>query len=126
MKVGSLASCIILLTLVLFVLSMGAQATEYREVKAKEVLEQIESGKDVNLTGCRIVGELNTSEIKLETVPNPYFYKLVKEGNYKETLISLGYCENLHVIGNKITIKESIIENGSNFSGVLFKNTVIF
>jgi hypothetical protein len=75
MKGGAIGSYILLLTLVFSVMSTVVQATEYREigkeVQAADILNHIEKGDDVNLTNCHIVGELNLSRIKLETVPNP-------------------------------------------------------
>ena len=53
-------------------ISTAAQATEYREIKAEEILKQIENDGDVNYTDCRIIEELNVSKIKLETIPNQY------------------------------------------------------
>ena len=50
---------------------MAAQATEYKDVKAEDILKQINNGEEVNYTDCRIVGELNASKIN-ETAPNPY------------------------------------------------------
>ena len=126
MKAISLVSCIMLSIFGIFLLSMGAQATEYREIKAKDILEHIKNNEEVNLTGYCIDGELNISTIKLETVPNPYFYKLVNEGFDKERLIHFGLNENLHVINSNVTIKNSIFEKVSNFSDVQFKNTANF
>ena len=45
-----------------------------------------------------IVGELNVSNAKLKTVPNPYFYRMLNEEYGRETLISYGVNENLRVI----------------------------
>ena len=77
MKAGVIGSYILLLTLIFSVLSTVVQATEYREidkeVQAADILNHLEKGDDVNLVNCSIVGELNISKIKLETVPNPSF-----------------------------------------------------
>lgn len=67
-------------------MSMVGLADEYIEVQASEILKQIEKGEDVNLTNCRIIGELNFNEIKLENVPNPKYNEL----KYNESLKS-GY-----------------------------------
>ena len=72
MKAGVLVSRIMLLTVVLCLLSTIVQATEYKvvntEVNAEDILRHIENVDDVNLTNCRIVGELNLSKIELKTV----------------------------------------------------------
>ena len=71
--------------LVLISMSMVSLAAEYsREVQASDILKQIENGEDVNLTGRRITGELNLSEIELETVPNPKYHELLESGYYSE------------------------------------------
>ena len=47
------------------VLSSMALATEYKEVRAEDILKQIENHEDINLDKCRIVGNLNLSQIDL-------------------------------------------------------------
>jgi hypothetical protein len=66
MKNDFFVSFVLLLILLFLLLSLIAQATEYKEVKAEDIQRQIENGKDVNLKKCRVVGELNFSEIKLK------------------------------------------------------------
>jgi len=126
MKARSLIYCIILSIVVILSLSTAVQATEYREVKAEDILKQIENGEGVNYTGYRIIGELNTSKVKLEPVPNSYYYKLLNEGYDKEYLIYSGFSENLHVIKSNITFKNSIFENDFNFSNMLFNSGADF
>jgi hypothetical protein len=74
MKARALVSCILLSILILLFLSTATQASEYREVnttvKADDILQHIANGDDIYLTNCRIVGELDASNIKLETVPD--------------------------------------------------------
>lgn len=147
MKARSLVSFFLLSTLVILLLSTAVQATEYREVKAEEISKQIQNGEDIDLTNCLIIGELNVSNINLETVPNPAFNKALKNTNTvirynkavtiisstsnklrynKEELISIGLNENSSVIESNITVKNSIFENGVNFSNVHFKNFISF
>jgi hypothetical protein len=128
MKARSLASCILFSVLVILLLSTVAQATEYREVKAEEILKQIENGEEVNYTDCYIVGELNTSKMKLETIPNPSFYRLLNGGcdDILERFYYKGLNENYSIIKSNITIKNSIFENDVNFSNILFTNSVDF
>ena len=108
MKAGVLVSRILLLTVVLSLLSAIVQATEYKvvntEVNAEDVLKHIENGDDVNLTNCRIIGELNLSEIELKTVP----------------------ITDLRIITSNISIEDSKFENKLDFSNVQFNNTVSF
>lgn len=125
LKARTLVSCILFTILLILLLSTTAQATENREVKAEEILKQIEYGEDVNYTDCHIVGELNTSNITLKTVPNPY-YKLVNEGYNKEYFTQNGINENLYVIESNIIIKNSIFKENLNFSNVLFNGSVEF
>lgn len=116
---------------VLISMSMVGLADEYREVKASEILNQIEKGEDVNLTDCRIIGELNLNEIKLENIPNPKYNELkynesLKSGyNYSE-----GYLEshgvNIKVIKSNITIHNSIFENNLDFSNCIFTKSFSF
>ncbi|WP_198146818.1 pentapeptide repeat-containing protein [Methanosarcina vacuolata] len=113
-------------TVVVLLLSTATQATEYRDVKAEEILKQIENREEVNLTNCHITGEFNVSTIKLETVPNPYFYKLLNEGYGQKTIISYGVNENSSVIKSNITIKNSTFDTYTDFSNVLFNNSVSF
>lgn len=126
LKIRILASWALLLTLIVLFLSTASLATEYKVVKAEEILEQIGNGEDVNLTNCRIVGELDVSKIKLKTAPNLYFYELLSKGVDKDILISMGCNENLSVIDSNIKIKNSVFENGLYFSNVLFKNSTNF
>lgn len=118
MRAKSLVSFILLSSLVILLLSTATQATEYKEVKADDILKQIENDEDINLTDCRIVGVLTVSKIKLETVSNPNFCKLLNEEFDKEELIELGCTENLHVIKSNITIKNCIFENNVDFSNI--------
>lgn len=130
MNAVSLVYCILLSIIVILLLSTATQATEFREVntkvKADDILKHIENGDDINLTNCHIVGELNVSNVKLKTVPNPYFYKMLNEGNDREDLIFCGVKENSRVIESSITIEDSHFENYLDFSYVFFNNSVYF
>ena len=123
MRVVSLVFCIFLSIFVILSLSMAVQATEYKEVKAEEILKQIEDGEDVNLTDCHIVGELDVSKIKLETVPNPVFDLLLKEGWSERDIPNLYVKENTSVVKSNIKIKNSTFENSIDFSNVYFNNS---
>jgi uncharacterized protein YjbI with pentapeptide repeats len=138
-KAKYLVSYILLSTFVILLLSTATNATEYREinteVNATDVLKHIENGEDINLTKCRIVGELNLSDIKLEIVPNPYFevrkayeIKMLHDYMGKSIYVYTGIepNEKLKVIESNITIKDSIFKNHLNFSNTLFKNSVSF
>ena len=116
MKAGVLGSYILSLTLVFSILSAVVKATECTEVKAEDNLKDIEKGKDVNLTNCHIVGELNLSKIKLETVPNRRF------DPYSDYVVNT----NLSVIKSSIIIQNSTFENEVNFSNVRFNTTADF
>ncbi len=73
-------------------------------VHAEDILKHIADGDDINLVNCSIVGKLNISNIKLETVPSPYFNKYLGRGNTKELLISLGLKKHLSVVKSDIII----------------------
>ncbi len=45
-----------LLTLIVLFLSTTSLATEYKVVKAEDILKQMENGEDVNLTNCHSRG----------------------------------------------------------------------
>jgi uncharacterized protein YjbI with pentapeptide repeats len=170
MKNRVLVSCIILSTLVTLLLTTAAQATEdtekiadfyekngytsyfdlselqqtdeYREVKAEDVLKQIESGQDVNLTDCRIVGKLDLNKIVLKTVPNPRYREISQK--YSEEVeaagISVGYVDvneffesshpeirrELKVVESNITIHNCILEDDLDFSYAAFKKPISF
>jgi len=94
-------------------------AIEYREVQASEILEQIENGEDVNLTDCRIIGELNLNKIQLETVPNPRYNELFGYFGHEVT-------KDLKVVKNNITIHNSIFESDIDFSNTLFEKPFYF
>jgi hypothetical protein len=65
MKAGALVLSIMLLTLGFSFLSTVVQASPYIKansvVNAGEIIEHINNGDDINLTNCRIIGELNDS-----------------------------------------------------------------
>ncbi|WP_196296977.1 potassium channel family protein [Methanosarcina barkeri] len=114
---------------VLTFMPMVCLADEYREIQASKILNQIEKGEDVNLTNCRIIGEFNLNEIKLENVPTPKYNEL----KYNESLKS-GYCysegflepKNIKVIKSNIIIHNSIFENNLDFSNCLFTKSFSF
>mgnify|MGYP000898251050 CR=1 FL=1 len=116
----------LLLFFVLTSMPIVCLADEYREVQASEILNQIEKGEDVNLTNCRIIGELNLNEIKLENIPNPKYNESLKSGYY----YSEGYLEshgvNIKIIKSNIVIRNSIFENNLDFSDCLFTKSFSF
>ncbi len=124
MRAGVLGFYILSLTLIFSVLSTVVQAIEYREVntevQAADILNHFEKGDDVNFTNCRIVGELNSSKIKLEMIPNHRFRRGVAFG-----LKSFSGNENLSVIKSRIIIRNSIFENKLNLNA-RFNNSVDF
>lgn len=131
MNSRALTSCVLLSTLVFLLLSTAVQATEYREVntevQAEDILKHIENGDDIYVDNCSILGELDISKIELETVPNPNFDQLLRQGVEKETiLIFTEFRENLSIIESNITIKNTIIENSLDFSNAQFRNSVDF
>jgi hypothetical protein len=133
MKAMYLFSCIMLSIYVIFLFSVGAQAIEYREVKADEIVTHIENGEDVNYTKCRIVGELNISKMKLETAPilhsndfEIHTYTDFDNGCIKQHFVLSELKRNASVIKSNITITNSIFENDLDFSNALFKNPVFF
>lgn len=146
MNSKTLISCILLSTLVLFLLSTGTQATEYRgvneEVKAEDILKHIQNGEDIYLENCSIVGELNLSKIELEIVPNPSYKELsvytdneieINEveilEDYEDSVWEYGYIEpelnrELKVVESNISVFNCIFEDDLDFSNVLFKKPV--
>lgn len=112
--------------LVFIFISMVGLADEYRDVQASEILKQIENGEDVYLENCRIVGELNLSKIKFETVPNPKYNELLESGLSEETLKLHGIDEDLKIVEINITIHNSIFVSNLDFSNILFKKSPSF
>ena len=121
MKCRKLLFWALLSFFVLISMSMVGLADEYREVQARDILKQIENGEDVNLTDCRIIGELNLSEIELETVPNPKYNELLESGTTgdEEYLESQGINKDLKVIESNI-IFPIIFANDLEFSSCIF------
>ncbi|AKB23395.1 potassium channel family protein [Methanosarcina sp. WH1] len=109
-------------------MSMVSLAAEYsREVQASEILKQIENGDDVNLTDCRIIGELDLSEIELQTVPNPRYNESLEFGAFNEEKWRYyGGNKDLKVVESNIKIHNSIFENDLDFSNALFKKSFFF
>ena len=109
-----------LVYLVFSTMPIGGQAQEVKEltkVNAEDILQQIQKGEDVNFEDIRIMGELNLSKIKLETIPNEYKYR-------KNNHIGLE-CE-LKVVKSNITIKDSFFEDDVIFSNTYFKKNIDF
>lgn len=101
--------------------------TEYSEVKAEEIIKKIENSEDVNLTNCRIIGELNVNNIKLGSASNPAFNKSLNSNIINDNKkLFCEISENSSIIDSNITIKNSVFENSINFSNVNFKNHVSF
>jgi hypothetical protein len=127
MKAISLVSCVLLSILIILLLSTAVQATEYREVnttvKAVEILKHIKNCEEVNLTDCRISGDLNINEIKLKTVPNS---DKIESFYTKNCYFCYEHPEKLSVIESNIKIRNSIFENNVSFSNVSFKEPVDF
>lgn len=120
-------------------LSEFQQTDGYREVKSKDILKQIENGQDVNLTDCRIVGELNLSTIKLKTIPNPRYQEISQEiyGEYgwvgrndNESFVFFPsppeIRKELKVVESNITICNCILEDDLDFSFSAFKKPISF
>lgn len=148
MKSGALTSCILLSMLVFLLLPTASQAAEYKEidteVNASKILTHIESGDDVNLINCSIVGKLDLSSIKLKTVPNPdsnrFVGKISSNGTFRAELTtkedgsftsneddSIYICQrNLSVIESNIIIQRSIFRNDVDFSSIKFNGSVDF
>jgi Pentapeptide repeats (9 copies) len=129
------AFCILIAIIVILLLSTVAQASEYREadkeINASNILTHIEMGDDINLSDCRINGELNISTIKLKIVPNPLFYELTPRGQPKYLILYLleetsHIDKNLHVIESNITIKNTTFEKNVDLSFAFFNNSVYF
>ncbi len=117
-----------LLTFLFLLVSISAQATEYREVNkevnASDVLKHIEMGEDINLDNCSIVEELNASKIK--TAPNPLYYHLDQVDGNNNRFIIWRHTKPLHVIESNITIRNTFFENSVDLSYVFFKNSADF
>ena len=68
MKPKNVIVWILLLGIVVLLMSTSVQANELTEFNANDILEKIEKGEDIYLENVHIVGELDLSEIELETV----------------------------------------------------------
>ncbi len=121
MNFKTLIFCTLFSASLVLLLSSTVSAIEYRkvdsEIKAEDILKQIENETDIYLENCSIVGELDLSEVNLETIPNPKF---------KPYLEDYGVSEELKIIESNIIIKNSIFKNDIDFSNVLFNNSSQF
>jgi hypothetical protein len=124
MRVRALISYILLSIFLIFIFFPTAHATEYREVKAEEILDKMEKGEDVDYDSCIIVGELNASKLKSETISNP-FYDQLRKGIDEDILNNeLGISKNYRVVESDIIITNSIFKDNFNFSNVDFNGSV--
>ncbi|AKB50124.1 hypothetical protein MSBRW_0871 [Methanosarcina barkeri str. Wiesmoor] len=125
MKFRSLTFFLLLSILALLLLSTTVQAAEYREVntkvKAEDILKNIESGKDIYLENCRIVGELNLSNVELKKVSKynriPWYY-------YEEDPDPTDSEEG--VVEGNITFINCSFDSDLDFSKALFSRSVLF
>jgi len=129
MKPRALTCCFLVLILILSLLCITVKATKYNEtdtkIEAKDILQHIQTDDDINLMNCTIVGELNTSNLKLKTINNSYFSKLLD--NYTRDKLYNGKLNDRSlIIESNITIENSTFKNKLNFSNVKFKNTLSF
>ena len=108
MLVRSLKLIFCIFTLVLLICSFPivSGAVEYKEVKAEDIIKQIENGEDVVYSNSFIKGTLDLSEANLKTVSS-----------------SRG---DLKVIESKIEIENSIFEDDVDFSNSQFEKPVNF
>ena len=95
------------LGILVLLMTTCVQAQEHVEVPASKILEQIENGTDVNYEGVHIMGELDLSEIELETV---FVTRPVWQ------IRTFGLEKELNIVESKITIKNSIFKNEVDFS----------
>jgi len=95
------------LGIVVLLMTTCVQAQELTEVPASDILEQIENGEDIYYENVRITGELDLSEIELETV---FVTRPVWQ------IRTLGLEKELNIVESKIIIKNSIFENEVDFS----------
>ena len=98
---------ILCLGIVVLLMTTCVQAQERVEVPASKILEQIENGEDIYYENVRITGELDLSEIELETV---FVTRPVWQ------IRTFGLEKELNIVESKITIKNSIFENEVDFS----------
>ena len=130
---------ILYLGIVVLLMTTCVQAQERVEVPASKILEQIENGEDVYFENVRITGELNLSNIELETVPIARQRGLTLKTDPESEIIVvqkpwhggrpiklLGLEEVLKVVESEITIKDSIFENEVDFSNTLFIKPLYF
>ena len=95
------------LSILVLLLTTCVQAQELTEVPASDILEQIENGEDIYYENVRITGELDLSEIELETV---FVTRPVWQ------IRTFGLEKELNIVESKITIKNSIFKNEVDFS----------
>lgn len=108
MLVRSLKLIFCIFTLVLLICSFPivSGAVEYKEVKAEDIIKQIENGEDVVYSNSLIKGSLDLSEANLKTVSSSK--------------------NDLKVIESRIKIENSIFEDDVDFSHVIFQKMVSF
>jgi len=97
---------ILLLGIVVLLLSSYVQAKELTEVDATCILEQIENGEDIALNESRIIGELDLSKIKLNTITIAR----------SKCELDHGLEEELMTVESKIDIQNSVFVDDLNFS----------
>jgi hypothetical protein len=122
--------CILLILIVILLMLTSAKAAEYKEVgkevNASDILLHIESGDDVNLDHCNIVGKLNANKINfIETVSNPFLDRYLQK-EYEGYIIHNEIKKTLQVIESNITIKNTTFKDDVELSYIFFNNDVNF
>ena len=95
------------LGILVLLMTTYVQAQEPTEVSASKILEQIENGEDIYYENVRITGELDLSELELETV---FVTRPVWQ------ISTFGLEKELNIVESKIAIKNSTFGNEVDFS----------
>ena len=117
MKQKNVIVWILLLAIVVLLMPTGVQAQELIEVKATDILKEIENGEDVYFENVRITGKLNLSTIELEKVPI---------ARSDDEIRIWGLEEELKIVESTIDIYGSVFEGDVDFSNTQFLKNIDF
>ena len=108
---------LVALFLLLAVSSQAAPDDPKRIVPAEEILGKIERGEPVDYNNVIVVGDLNLSEVDLQTKHVERTYHEIKW---------LGLAEEVKVVNSSISITNSEIRGDVNFGNTIFQEAVNF
>lgn len=103
--------------------SSAVQGQNLNNISASSILENISNGKDVIISNSVIIGELNFGKLNKTNLKLVSKYIILNPECFIENEVKE---ENITVIGNKISITNSIFENDVNISSNEFTENLDF